>query len=315
MYIAMDSDTRNSNSNSGKTPVWLYFLLMGLMLVWGYSFVAIKELLTELSAIDLTVIRFLFVFIAIVIFMMIDFSRGKSWPRLDKRLLWKFVLLGFLGVVAYHVALNIGEQYTTATVASIIVFTAPVFTLILARVMLNEKITLTKGTGVVIALIGVLVIVLIGKDPATLNLNSIKGGFIVLISPISWALYTVLSKRYTDSSDSIEPLYLSLYTMLFGSLILLFFIKSGTISALLSLSFKAYINIFILSIVSSFSGYIIWVFSLKYMEASRLSVFLYLIPVYTYISSEIFLEEPITFPIIFGSLLVFLGIWLAEKKK
>lgn len=303
----------SSAKDTPEKPAGVIATLIILMGFWGYAFVAIKSLLGELNPVDLAILRFFFVFIAIVFFLVIEVARGRYWPRLRRSQVPRFLFLGLVGVVAYHLALNIGEKCTSATVASIIVFTAPVFTLILGRIFLDEQITLFKASGIGIALAGALLIILSGGDNGPGGVKAIIGGLIVLISPVSWALYTVFSRKFTREDSEVSGLYYSIYSMLAGSIMLMVFIRPATISSLLSLSLSGWTNLLILSVVCSFAGYIIWVNALKYFEAGQLSAFLYLIPLFTGVFSRIFLDERITVVIAAGALLIFVGIYLAEK--
>lgn len=305
----MSSTAKNKQTKPVSVVVTL-FILMGF---WGYAFVAIKSLLDHLTPVDLTILRFFFVFVSIVFFMLFELARGRYWPKLQRNQIPRFVFLGLVGVVAYHLALNIGEQFTTATVASIIVFTSPVFTLIIARLVLGEKITILKASGVALALAGALIIILSGGNGEVEGLKAIIGGIIVLISPISWALYTVFSRKFTREDSSISSLYYSIYSMLAGSIMLMVFIRPDTISSLLALPLSGWINLLILSVICSFAGYIIWVNALRYFEAGQLSAFLYLIPIFTGAFSQLILDEPITLTLIVGAILIFVGIYLAER--
>mgnify|MGYP003875066657 CR=1 FL=1 len=292
----------------------LYLILIMLMGFWGYAFVGIKFLLEELSPLQLTVLRFFFVFLAIVFFMMYEIARGKLPPRIDASSFWKLFVLGFIGVVCYHMALNYGEIYTTASVASLIVFTSPVFTAILSKLLLNEKLTVMRITGILIALAGAALIILTENDGSAQNPNqAVFGALIVFISAVSWSLYTVYGRKIGGSLRGINRLYYSLYTMLFGSMVLILFVRPSTIKALLNLSSYNLLNLLILSIFSSFFGYIIWIKALEHLEANQVSAFLYLIPVFSVLFSVLLLGERIYPLMIAGAAAVFLGIYLTER--
>jgi len=65
------------------------------------------------------------------------------------------VLLGFIGITVYHLALTFGELKVTAGSASILIASAPIFTAILAMFILKEKINTWGWTGIVISFLGV----------------------------------------------------------------------------------------------------------------------------------------------------------------
>lgn len=292
----------------------LYLTLTVLMAFWGYAFVAIKFLLKELKPLELTVLRFLVVLISICLFMIYEISRRRFPPRIHGSDALKLLLLGFTGVVCYHMALNFGEMHAPASVASIIVFTSPIFTAIFASFMLKERLDAKKMLGIAVAIIGSAVILLAQEsNGANLNSRAILGSLIVFISPVSWAIYTIYGRKIGGSLKGINRLYFSLYTMLFGSLFLLLFFRASTVSALLGLSPFNLFNLFVLSVLSSFLGYIIWVQALEHLEATKLSAFLYLIPVYTLVFSYLLLGERLTFVSFLGAAAIFFGVYLIEK--
>jgi drug/metabolite transporter (DMT)-like permease len=281
---------------------------------WGYAFVAIKSLLREISPLDLTVLRFFFVLIAILIFMAYEAFRGKMPPKIERKDFFTLTVLGFVGVVCYHLAQNFGEIYTSATVASLIVFTSPVFTAIFARIFLNERLTPGRITGIVLALSGAVLIAVARSDSQHIPfLKAMLGAMLVFISPISWSIYTIYGRKLGGSTGNLSRLYYSLYTMLAGSIFLMLFMRASTIRNLISLSFSNLINLLVLSLISSFFGYIIWVKALEYLEASELSVFLYLIPIFTTVFAVVFLNESLFKFFYIGAVLVFVGIYLTEK--
>ncbi len=303
----------NTGYTEKKRPAWLYPALILLMGFWGYAFVAIKQLLYELSPVDLTVLRFLFVFVSIIAYMLFDVLRKRKPPAINRRNLPVLLILGFVGVFCYHLALNYGEQFVSANVASLIVFTSPVFTLVFSKVFLNESISFKKKLGIFLALTGAVIVVVSQNSSVEINPKMLAGALIVFISPLSWSLYTIFGRKYGNSLQGINRLYYSLYTMLFGSVFLMFFLRYETINALVNLSFHNLLNLLTLSILSSFLGYIIWVAALEYMTASELSAFLYLIPVYTQIFSLLFFREVVGLFFLAGAFLVFAGIYFVEK--
>lgn len=309
----MNNDS-NGISPKQQKPTWLYPALVVLMGFWGYAFVAIKSLLKELNPLDLTVLRFLFVLLSILVFIAYETAKGKMPPRIERKDVLVLALLGFVGVVCYHLALNFGEQFTPATVASLIVFTSPVFTAILAWLFLGEKLTPVRIAGIFLALSGAVIIAVSRSESQSVStVKAIIGAALVFISPISWSIYTIYGRKLGGSLKNLSRLYYSLYTMLFGSLFLMLFLRPSTFTALLSLSFGNLANLLILSIISSFLGYIIWVKALEYLEASELSVFLYLIPVFTTVFAVLFLREQLITAFFLGAFLVFSGIYLTEK--
>ena len=117
----------------------LKFLLMMLIMVvvWAFAFPFIKIGLEELSFINLTIMRF---FIVCCVLPFILLSQKKRISKLHKKDIVPIFLLGFFGVIVYHLGLNYGEQFISPAAASLIIAIIPVQIVILAIVFLKEKI-------------------------------------------------------------------------------------------------------------------------------------------------------------------------------
>jgi drug/metabolite transporter (DMT)-like permease len=120
-----------------------------MVIVWALAFPFIKIGLEELSFVNLTIMRFFVVCTALTAILL--FQREK-FSKLQKKDVLPIFLLGFLGVMGYHLGLNYGEQFISPGAASLIIATIPVFVVILAFIFLRERMSLKTLLGIVIAL-------------------------------------------------------------------------------------------------------------------------------------------------------------------
>src|SRR5918999_64760 len=128
----------------------LSFLLLSVMAQWGLAFVAIRVLVDHASAVTITLIRFLIAGAALA------------------------GVMALVSVITYHLALNFGEHYVSAGVASLIVAAAPVMTAVLSARVLHEHIPPAKALGIAAALAGVAVLVVGGAD-GDLRIENVGG--------------------------------------------------------------------------------------------------------------------------------------------
>ena len=135
---------------------WQFILMMLCCVIfWALAFPFIKIALDELSYINLTIMRF---FIVCIILLPVLIFRGRWFSKLHKKDVFPIFILGFFGVMVYHLGLNYGEQYISPSVASLFIATIPIFIVILAAIFLKERISLKKLLGIILALCGVVVI-------------------------------------------------------------------------------------------------------------------------------------------------------------
>ena len=298
-----------------KPSAFLYVLIVIVMALWGFAFVGIKALLDVVGPIELTVLRFFFVLLVVAPYVVARALKGSLAELATGRGLARFFVYGLVGVVAYHLSLNVGEQYTSAVVASIIVFTAPVFTLIFSKLLLEETITLRKSAGILVALTGAVIVALEGESGGTAGVTNYAGAALVFLAPVSWALYTVLGKRYQQQETNLAPLDFSAATLTTGSILLMTLARPTVFSALAHFSAVHWVYLLTLSLLCSVFGYVVWFFALEVLEAGALSAFLYLIPIFSQIFAWALFGERMTASIGAGMLLVFAGIYLIERRE
>src|SRR5690606_1405155 len=132
---------------------------------------------------------------ALLLFVLL--KRRGQWTALARgRLLAQIALLGFVGVAVHLSIQAVGLSMTTASNTGWMVSLTPVFIALLAWRFLGERFTRMQGAGFLIAMSGALLIVV--SQAGTLNilgLPSTLGDALAFSSAITWAIFSVLSKR------------------------------------------------------------------------------------------------------------------------
>ncbi|MGH2727511.1 MAG: DMT family transporter [Actinomycetota bacterium] len=285
----------------------VYAMLGVLALVWGVAFVGIKEVLDRLSPTTLTVLRFAIADVCLLVVM-------AAWPAARPRLpggdLWRLVVLGVTGVPGYHLALNWGEQRTSASVASLIVATAPVMVALGSAALLGERNSARRWVGIALAFAGVAVLTL--GDTAGAGRTSVAGVLVAMIAPVMWAIYVIVGKPLADRAS---PIQITTASMLIGSISLLPLLSGRTFREIGSLSAGDWGWMLQLGLGSSVAGYFIFVWALGKMEATKVSVFLYAIPVVALIASWVLLDERLGARLVLAGAMVIAGLVLTQQEK
>jgi drug/metabolite transporter (DMT)-like permease len=251
-------------------------------------------------------------FIVCLILLLILVIQPKNFSKLNRKDVIPIFLLGFSGVIIYHLCLNYGEQYVSPAVASLIIATIPIEILILSFIFLKEKITTKKLFGIIIALIGVIIISIWGTKDTTIEVKYITAALAILISALVSAIYTIFGKKLLNRYNGLS---LTTYAILLGSIALLpLSINNQLIEQVSKLSIKGWFAISFLALFSTVIGYVIWYIALEKRTASEISVYLYLIPVLSTIISFFLLKDEITSMFIFGGFLVISGLILVNSK-
>ena len=304
----MDSK-KNTIASNNFTELKFVLMMIVAVVSWAFAFPFIKIGLKELTFINLTIMRF---FIVCCVFSLILILQKKRFSKLQKKDIIPIFIIGFLGVMVYHIGLNYGEQYVSPGAASLIIATIPIQIVILAFIFLKEKIGLIKIIGIIIALCGVLIISLWGKKDASLEIEYLYGIIAIIIAAVMGAIYTIFGKKLLDRYSGLS---LTVYAILLGSIGLVPFINSSLFEQVLQMSLHGWFAVLFLGIVSTVVGYVIWYVALRIKTASEISVYLYAVPVLSTIFSYFIFNDEITFMFVIGGALVIVGLIIAHNKK
>lgn len=286
-----------------------FFIIIGMPIVfWALVFPFIKIALEELSPVNLTIMRLL---VVCIVFLILLIVKPNKFSKIQKKDIVPIFLVGFLGIILYHFGLNYGEQYISASAASVIIATIPIFVVILAAIFLKEKITIKIVLGVILSLVGVVVISTVGRSDALLEVKYISGALAVILAAALGAGYTVAGKKMLQRYSALS---LTVYVCLLGSLGLIPFISSSLFEEVAAMSLTGWSVVIFLGVFPTVVGYVLWYVALEIKSASEVSVYLYFVPVLSTIISYIFFRDEITWLFVFGGALVILGLHVVNKQ-
>lgn len=275
-------------------------------IIWGATAPIMKITLVTIPIFSLALIRF-----GAASLLLLPFVANKL--SISKEDLPTVVFSGLLGVTTNIGFFFWGLTLTTALNAGIIIASTPIFTLLCARIFLKEKTTINLAIGAILGLLGIAII--IGKDFVNNGFNlSPLGDLLILLATLAFVFYEILSKKLFKKYNSFT---ITFYSFAIGALTFLpaailewqkdsQWISSLSTAPILGLGYGV--------LLSSFTAYSLWQWGLSKIEASRVGFFFYIDPVVATIVAVILLAEKITIPFIIGSLLVFLGLFIAERR-
>ena len=277
------------------------------VIIWGITYVSTKSLLEYFTPIEILFIRFVIGYAAMWLIC----------PHLmhvnDKKHHWYFAAAGLCGVTLYYLFENIALTYTLASNVGIILSVAPFFTAIFGYLFLkDERPGAIFFVGFVIAMIGILMIGY--NSEANLKLNPL-GDILAIIASVIWAAYSTLSKKIGSFGYNTVQATKIIFT--YGLVFMLPAVCMmdfhPEVSAFLNVGNMA--NILFLGLGASALCFVTWNFALKVLGSVKTSVYIYMVPVITTVSSAIILGEQITGMIVCGIVLTLAGLFMSEKKK
>ncbi|HEX8932148.1 MAG TPA: DMT family transporter, partial [Patescibacteria group bacterium] len=246
-----------------------------------------------------------FLLAAIII---LPFIYKKIW--IAKADFFKMLYLAFVGITLNITFFFLGLRLTTSINVPIINAAAPIFLIFGSVWYLHEKIKLKVLIGTLLSMIGLLIIILepllsTGPD------GSIVGNLLVLLSVLSAVIYTLLLKKFRLPYPALTIVF---WTFFLGSL---FFLPAFLSEALILHPFahmnsRSFIGIGFGAIFSSALAYFLYNFGVEYIDGAEIGIFYYLEPIATILVALPLLGEKITLLYILGSIIVLIGIFIAE---
>lgn len=283
----------------------LFFLLFAVV-VWGWSFVATKICLDELTPVELLGLR---VFIALPILFAMARLKGVKLVRSPH--VFKQLAIGSAIITAHFLIQITGLQYTSATNTGWIISITPLVTVALSYAFLKEQINRFTVIGIVVATIGILLLVSHGN---LMNFEWLKsiGDWLILISAHTWAIYTVVTRDLTRSQS---PLIVTIGVLIPTAVLMLaYMLPTSNWSGFLHLSAKVYVALGVLAIFATALAHWFWQEGVRRLGAARAGIFLYLEPIATTTLAVPMLNEEFGVFTAVGGLLVLAGVFIAQRK-
>ena len=307
-----------------------YVLLIFTMIIWGGTWPLGRWLVSEevggvtIPPFMIATIRY---FLAVIsFFLILRFKEGTlNWYFAKEN--WKILaLMGLLSVTIYQAGYLIGEIFTSASDASIMVATNAVWVIILSSFFLKtERFAWRKMVGSLLAFMAVVIVV--GFSPNINVSNRILGDIMILLAAFGYATYTVISRFFInktrENTESYQPssIWIITWVSLFGFLItapIALIISPEYLNPVtyLTIPSRVWIGISYLAFISTIGAYTFYLEGVKRLNASRAAIFQALVPLFGVIFSAIFLQEEFDIFIYpFALVLVIVGIILVNLKK
>jgi len=212
----------------------------------------------------------------------------------------RFGPFGLVGVTLFYASYQLAIERCGAALASILLYTAPIWVVALGPWALGEKITPAKAFALTLAITGVTLV----SGEGRFHLNPL-GLLFGLIAGFSYALYYLLGKRYLVAYPAS---YVFSYALLAGSLGLLPFVKFQAKTAV------AWGALVFLAFFSTFGAYSLYFAGLRRLPASRAAIVATLEPVVAAVVAHVWWGESFSALAAAGSALILIAALLGSQK-
>ncbi len=214
-----------------------------------------------LSALQVTFVRSVIVFVGMGVFLLV---KDRSLFRIDPRDIWIFLGTGLVSIVFFNVCYFTTIQMTTLAAASILLYTAPCFVMLMSAVFFKEKITGQKLAALALAFGGCVLVSGIGAGGIT------PFGLLTGVgSGLGYATYSIFGKVALKKYHTFTVIF---YTFVVSTVCLAPFVHMGQGAAIVAGSGKTVLLALGLGLVSTFMPYVFYTGGLENVEAGKASV-------------------------------------------
>ncbi len=266
----------------------------------------IKHLIQGYGLPPLTVAAVRMTLAALILFAVLGVLDRKSL-RIRARDVPFFLLFGLICVALLQASWVYAVSLIAVGVATVLNYTAPAWAALFAWPLLGERIDQRKGMALLLTAAGVALIVRI-FDAQFLSLNRV-GLLWGLGSGVTSGLYGIFVRRALERYSFWTVIT---YTFAAGALFLLATRSASSIGSAFSQP-GAVAWLLILALVPTLSGYALYTFSLRFLEATVAAILATVEPVMAALWAAIFLGESLTWLQIIGVGLVIAGVIALQR--
>jgi drug/metabolite transporter (DMT)-like permease len=281
-------------------------LLSGLAAasIWGGMYVVSKVVLNVIPPFTLLTMRLILGILSLGIFIAL-----RPQTKMTRLQAWQIFLVGFVG---YGVSLGfqfVGTKLSTASNGALVTSATPAFILIFAPFLLSEKTTPRRILALIISTLGVIAVI----DPrnAELSPTLFWGNMSLLSAALTWALYSVLVRKVTQTTDVAT----STTIMLAGGLPTGFLLSAWELrtQGVGAITLGIIGGILFLGIISTAIAMFLWNYAFAKLPATVASLTFFAQPVVGTLLGWFFLREQITPLFLLGGFLIAIGLIIASR--
>jgi len=288
-----------------RQQLWGALFLSLAAAIWGGVYVVSKVVLDVIPPFTLLILRFAIALIVLGAFVV---ARKEYVARRDYPLL---TMIAFVGVTISIGAQFLGTKLSTAHMGAVITSASPAFIAIFAVWLLQERLNWGQIGGIVLATAGVLIVV--GVPDAADTHSSLAGNLILLAAAVSWALYTVLSKKATSQYSSLSvTTYVALFGLLFTSPVMVWELSVTPVDW--HFGWKIWAGVLYIGIISTAGAFYLWNKGFELMQAGSGAGFFFIQPIVGSFLGWLLLGEHLGASFFAGAFFIFLGVGLSNWK-
>lgn len=294
---------RPVTAGHGLPPGAIAIMLM-LCVSWGFNQLAVKLALPDVPPMLQAMIRSAG---ALPVMLIVGWMRGVKFFERDGTLLPGLVAGLMFGVE--FVLIFTGLVFTSASRASVFLYTAPFFVALGSHQFLGERLSAVQWSGLALSFAGVALA--IGVPQPNVDAKVLLGDLLVVGGGVLWAATTLVAKGTNLRKAAPEKALGYQAAVSVPILALASWISGEHITHMpsaLSISLLVYQAIWVVGCT-----FVIWFAMVKTYSASKLSAFTFITPLFGVVAAYFIMHDTLTAVFGVAALLVIAGLYLVNK--
>ena len=281
-----------------------YAALVLICFIWGTSWVATKEAVRYMPALQMVGIRQIWAGALYVIWFLVKkqpWPKGKQW--------WPILWLAFLNFILSNGLSTWGVKYISAGLGSIIGASFPLWLVILSLIRYKEKPTPLAWIGLIFGFSGICIVF---YDHLTefLDPNFRIGIALSVTAAITWTIGTLYTKEH---ALHFNPYFgIGLQMCISGITLMTISKMTGMSIPLTDIPAYSWLNITYLVLFSSVLAFVSYLYALQKLPTSLVSIYAYINPIVAVLIGGAFFNERLTVVILIGALVTIMGVYLVN---
>ena len=276
--------------------------------LWGVMGVFVRKLGTYgFSPLQIACLRILF---GAVLFLLITAIFRRDLRKIQLRGVGLFLGMGLLGLLLFTVCYFTAISLASLSVAAILLYTSPIWVMLMSAVCFREKITRRKLLCAAMAFGGCVLVSGIGSAASLSPMVIVTG----LLSAVGYGLYSIFG---TFALRKYQPLTVTTYAFLFGAAGALLLCNPAQIARVICESGqpgRLVLLITVTAFVTAVLPYLLYTVGLSHMRASAAAIMASIEPVVATTAGALVFGEALTVPAFAGIALVLGAIVVLNAK-
>jgi len=291
---------RDKASKSGD------IFLIAAVTAWGVNFPFAKFVLSFMHPMMFSSTRYGLASILLFAILWQQKASIKINPSEVKAL----IVVGLLGVALFQGFWAFGLKLTSASKASILVTTSPIFAALIS-VFRGDRPSLKSWCGILLSLFGVTVVINNSLTEITMGIGTITGDLLIIGAALMWAIYTFVSEPIVARRGAI---LVTAWSMLFGAVILsIVGIPSFNLQDLGGVPIKGWLAWGFTATIGAAMAFVWYCAGIVRIGITRGIVYGFLIPVVAILTSVLFFGESMTLVQLIGAAIILVGVKMTRS--